>query len=486
MSLVAVGPAIEWFRLSPVIVLAVGAMGLLLVSALVRPWRSGWYAISAASIAGAAGVLLALSWTEASTPSTLVGGVLAFDRHGLIASVAIVVATLLSILVANDRLVETGDDAAEPYALMLAAAIGAVVMVTATELIVLFIGLETMSLAFYLLSASDRRDPRSGEAGLKYFILGGFASAFLLFGIALVYGATGETRLSSVAEALRSGVTVPESDALLVAGVGLLIVGFAFKAALVPFHVWTPDVYQGAPTQVTAFLASVGKVAAFVAILRVVADSLSARADDWRPVVWVLAAVTVSIGAVLALVQDDVKRMLAYSSISHAGFILVGVEAAGGSSTVGSEAVLGYVVLYVPLVVGTLAAIGVVGRSPAVADLDGLGKRSPRVAIALTVLLLAQAGVPLTAGFVAKFGVVRAAVEAGSASLAVVAMLGAVVAAYLYLRIVVAVWMREPTNSDAPAVGAATATVLVVCTIVTVAVGVAPGVLLDLLVAPGR
>jgi NADH-quinone oxidoreductase subunit N len=275
---------------------------------------------------------------------------------------------------------------------------------------------------------------------------------------------------------------------MLLAGVALLVVGFGFKTSLVPFHSWTPDVYQGAPTHVTGFMASLGKVAAVVAFVRLFVVSFPARADDWRPVVFVLATLTLVVGSVLAIVQTDVKRMLAYSSISHAGFMLVGLEAAGhiGSSSAadGVSSTLTYVVLYSVLALGSFAAVSVISRGTAATSLDafrGVAKRQPVFALGFTVLLLAQAGVPLTSGFVAKFGVIRAAVSTGSYVLAVVAMVSAVIAAYLYLRIMVSMWLAEPDSSTRAAVLSLPArVVLVVSVAVTLTVGVLPSFVLDL------
>ncbi|NBT38063.1 MAG: NADH-quinone oxidoreductase subunit N, partial [Actinobacteria bacterium] len=350
------------------------------------------------------------------------------------------VSVLLVSLVVNDHLEREGEDGPEVYGLMLSALIGGIIMVLANDLLVLFLGLETLSLAFYLLVASSRKRSTSGEAGLKYFILGGFASAFFLYGIALIFGVAGSTNLPKVADGL-ARLNVGSSDSMILAGVALLLVGFAFKVSLVPFHVWTPDVYQGAPTPITALMASVGKVAAFSALARVFLTGLSGRADDWAPAIYALAVVTLVVGSVVAVVQTDVKRMLAYSSISHAGFILVGLEAATHSSNpdsvLGLSSISSYLFIYSLLVIGTFAvASAVVGEGEATLDsFKGLGKSNPVLALAMTVLLLAQAGVPVTSGFIAKFGVIRAAVSVESYPLAIVAMVAAVVAAYLYLRV---------------------------------------------------
>lgn len=481
------GPSIDWFLVAPLLVLVAGIVVLLAVGSLTPQWPKGWYAGAAAMAAGAAGTLAVTAWDRAVQPVGLVANSLVVDRFAVVAVVAIALSTVLVAALSD----ATGTDSLEFTALLLAAAVGGTVMVMANDLIVLFVGLETMSLAFYVLAASDRDRPTSGEAGLKYFILGGFASAFFLFGVALLYGSTGSTNLGTIAQRLSSEVPVASTGALVLAGTAMLFVGFAFKVSLVPFHVWTPDVYQGAPTPATAMFASVGKIVGVAAMVRTFLSALPVRADDWRPVVWALAAATVVVGAVLAVVQRDAKRMLAYSSVSHAGFILVGLVAASRTNepdaALGVPAVAAYLAVYSVLVVGTLAAVAHAagaGDAP-LSSLDGLGRTSPVVAWSATVLLLAQAGVPLTAGFVAKFGVIRAAVATGDHVLAVIAMLGAVVAAYLYLRLMVGMWLKDPAQPDRRPVPASTGTVVVVCAAATVAVGVVPGPFLDALAGLG-
>ncbi|NBN97430.1 MAG: NADH-quinone oxidoreductase subunit N [Actinobacteria bacterium] len=297
---------------------------------------------------------------------------------------------------------------------------------------------------------------------------------------------------------LAAEVSLPRNDTMLLAGVALLLVGFGFKVSLVPFHSWTPDVYQGAPTHVTGLMASLGKVAAVVAFVRLFVVAFPSSADDWRPAMFVLAILTLVVGSVLAIVQTDVKRMLAYSSISHAGFMLVGLEAAGhiGSSSAaeGVSSTITYVVLYSVLALGSFAAVSAVAAasgaaSPGAASqstsLDafrGVAKRQPVFALGFTVLLLAQAGVPLTSGFVAKFGVIRAAVSTESYVLAIVAMVSAVIAAYLYLRIMVSMWLAEPDSSaSSPAVlTLPTRVVLVASVVITLVLGILPSFVLDL------
>lgn len=453
------GPPIDWFSLSPLLVLLGGAMALLVVSALTPPWPRHLAAVATAAVAAVVGVLSVVLWHQVDREGsvTLVSDALDLDKVTLWLTITVAIALFLAALVTDGYLERERLDGTEPYALYMLAAIGAIVMGAANDLIVLFLGLEILSLALYILAAGHRRRLASQESGLKYFILGGFASAFFLYGAALVYGGTGSTNFSAIVEAFNAAVNLDRADdSLVLAGVAMIVVGLGFKVAAVPFHFWTPDVYQGAPTPVTAFMASAAKAAAFVAMLRVVVATLGHWADDSRPVLWVLAVLTLVVGSVMAVVQTDVKRMLAFSSISHAGFMLVGVVAAshepGSLVSNGVSAVLLYSLVYAVLVLGTFAVVTVVGRTgDAATDLvgfRGLARERPVLALAMTVLLLAQAGVPLTSGFVAKFAVIEAAVQVESYVLAVVAMVAAVIAAYLYLRIMVSMWVADAEPGD--------------------------------------
>ena len=486
-----VGPAIDWFSVSPIVVLLGGALLLLLVGSLTPQWRRGGYGLASAVIALIAIALSVFLWRDISSsgPKLLVGSALALDQFAVLASIAICSAVVLVSLVTSDYLASENADSPEIYALYLTAAIGGIVMVASNDLVVLFLGLETLSLSLYLLAASNRKRTQSQEAGLKYFILGGFASAFFLYGVALTYGTTGSTRLVDINLALNSYITVPRNDTLLLVGVGLMLIGFGFKVSLVPFQAWTPDVYQGSPTPVTAFMASVGKVAALVALVRVFVTAFPSRADDWGPVVLVLSALTLIVGSVVAIIQVDVKRMLAYSSISHAGFILVGLEVSSHRSSPdvgdGLIAIGVYVALYAALVVGTFSVVTVVAQNTndGATSLDafkGLGKRKPLLALAMTVLLLAQAGVPLTSGFVAKFGIIQAAVAVGSYELAVIAMVCAVIAAFVYLRIMVSMWSSEATTTEPFKVSSFSAISIAIAVLTTLVIGILPNLLLDL------
>lgn len=488
------GPDVAWFSLTPLLILVVGGTLMLVLAALTPLWPKGLYAFVTATIAGSAAVLSMVLWNDVSDegPRTLVGGALALDHFALFSTIAIAVAVLLAALITDDHLSREGSQGPEVHALYLLAAAGGVVMVSANDLIVLFLGLETLSIAMYVLAASHHTRLESKEAGLKYFILGGFSSAFFLYGIALIYGATGSTRLAEITAVLNAEVTtVAGGDSLLLAGIALLLVGLGFKVSAVPFHVWTPDVYQGAPSPVTGFMAAAGKVAAFAALLRVLMTALESRVDDWRPVIWALAVATLVIGSLLAAVQTDIKRMLAYSSVSHAGFILVGVEAAGHLDGTdpgrGMSSALLYTLLYGVLATGSFAVVGLVSRTgeqhTEVGALRGLSREKPLLAVGFTVLLLAQAGVPLTSGFIAKFGVIQAAVGEQSYAVAIIAMVAAVIAAFVYLRLMVSMWIAEPEAGDVErepvVVPFATAVAITAAVVFTLVVGIQPSWLID-------
>jgi NADH-quinone oxidoreductase subunit N len=486
-----VGPEVGWFALSPMLTLLGGTLVLMLAGALTPRWPKGLYAFATATIAGAAAVLAMVQWDDITDngPTTLVGGVIAFDTFSMFMTITICIGVILVAMLSDEYLRDTPNEGPEVYALYMVAAIGGIVMSSANDLIVLFLGLETLSLALYVLASSNRRSGESAESGIKYFVLGGFSSAFFLYGIALVYGATGTTNISEMVAALGANVDPFGNESLALAGIALLVVGLGFKVAAVPFHVWAPDVYQGAPSPVTSFMASVGKAAAFAAMLRVLVIALPFYRDDWRPIIWALAVLTLVVGSFLAVVQTNVKRMLAYSSISHAGFVLVGVEAAAhGAGEAdpgpGMPSVVLYLILYSVLVIGSFAVVTVVARgSEGDTSLDaftGLARRRPVLALAFTVFLLAQAGVPFTSGFIAKFGVIQAAVEVDSYAIAVIAMVTAVVAAFLYLRIMVTMWVSSPDDgADVLPVPFSAGVAIAVAVAFTLVVGIVPGWLID-------
>ena len=375
----------------------------------------------------------------------------------------------------------------EVYPLTTFAIGGMMLFVAANDLLIMFVALEVLSLPLYLISGmARRRRLLSQEAAVKYFLLGAFASAFFLYGLALVYGATGSIRLSAIREA---SAAEAGGGVLLVLGLALLIVGLMFKASVAPFHAWTPDVYQGAPTPVTAFMAACTKVAAFGAILRLLYVAFGTSEWTWRPLVYGIAIVSMVVGAVLGLTQTDLKRMLAYSSIAHAGFLLTGVlgygSGADGTGT-GLGATMFYLLAYGLTTIGVFAVLTLVrdgdGEATHLSKWAGLGRRSPLTAAVMALFLLALAGIPLTSGFTGKFAVFRAAIDDGAWPLVVVALLASAVAAFFYLRVIVLMYFSEPA-ADGPTVGVPglpTTLVLAVTVTATVVLGVIPGAVLDL------
>ena len=483
-------PDIEWSALAPILALVVGALVLLVVASLAKRWLfDGFYALftvvaAAVAIATALPLWARVQGTEPGDgPYSIAAGALGVDGFSLFFTVLISATVILAALLADGYLRREGLDGPEPYVLMLFSASGGVIMASANDLIVLFLGLEVMSISVYVLAAMHARRPESQEAGIKYFVLGAFSSAFFLYGIALVYGATGSTDMVEIGAFLADNILL--ETGLLFAGFALLLVGLAFKVAAVPFHSWAPDVYQGAPSPAVAFMASAVKAGAFAGLLRLFVVTFGTYAVDWQPVIYALAVLSLVVGSALAIVQRDVKRMLAYSSIVHAGFILVAVQAA---SEDGVAAALFYLAAYTFMVVGSFGVITVWGRGDDDAhDLDdyaGLARSRPLLPFAFSIFLLGQAGVPLTSGFFAKFYVIQAAVEARSYWLAAIAMLASVVAAFLYLRVIVRMYSfadpegeesRPPRVLVPPAAGIA----IGVAFAVTVVAGFVPWTIAD-------
>ena len=495
-------PSVDWKALAPILILIGGAFLILGWAAMTRKGsKSSLFAFATVGTAAAAMLSAVPLWREVTDPQkgpyTAIKGAIVVDGFSVFFTMLVCAAVLLAALLADGYLRREGLDAAELYVLVLLSASGGLIMASANDLIVMFLGLEILSIAAYVLAAMHLRRAQSQEAGMKYFVLGAFSSAFFLYGVALVYGSTGSTNLTRIASFGRPivtgelGVTTLDAaapSALLLAGFGLLLVGFGFKIAAVPFHTWTPDVYEGSPTPVVAFMASAVKAAAFAGLLRVFVTAFEGYQQDWRPYVYALAVATMLVGAILAVVQTDVKRMLAYSSISHAGFILVGVQAGTAD---GTASALFYLAAYTFMVVGSFGVVTLVSRrGDSLTKLDdyrGLSRHEPLLAFVFAVFLFAQAGVPLTSGFFAKFYVLRAAIEADAWPLALTAMVSAVIAAFLYLRITVSMYMSDDDGAEAEApvrpkrlpipLGAGLA--LAVSFAVTLYVGFLPGSLAD-------
>jgi NADH-quinone oxidoreductase subunit N len=434
-------PAIAWRAIGPVLALTGGAVLTLTVGAIQRRVRRDILAGFTLATIGAASYL-----TYILAGKEIVGlqGMIATDGVSLFATMILLFTATIVTLMSYHYLSERHIHRFEYYPLLLFATAGMVLLSSANDLILVFIALEVLSLALYVMVGLARRDSGSQEASLKYFLLGAFSSAILLYGIALAFGATGTTNIARIA-----GLSAaPSTDSrVMFAAAALIAVGFAFKIAVVPFHMWTPDVYQGAPTSVTGFMAAGTKTAGFAILLRVFLVALGPLQWDWRPALWLIAIATMVIGSLLAIVQSDVKRLLAYSSIAHAGFVLVGVIAANRNGIAGS---LFYLLAYAAMTLGAFAVITLSAPKGKerleMGSWVGLGQRHPVFAGAMTLFFLSLAGIPPTAGFMAKFFVFQAAVQAGETGLVIAGVLASVIAAFFYLRLIVLMWLQEPAG----------------------------------------
>ncbi|MEJ5170903.1 MAG: NADH-quinone oxidoreductase subunit N [Fimbriimonadales bacterium] len=441
---------LDWLALSPIIVVvATGIVALVLE--MLRHKRNN-AAIVGVTIVGllAAGVLAAI---QAGEPAKeILAGTFLRDRFGSVVQVLMVAACLLSVLFSEGYLREKRIPFGESYPLMLWATAGGMVMATSKNLITLFVGLELLSISLYVLAGLSRREAKSEESALKYFLLGAFASAFLLYGIALFYGATGTLHLGRVQEVWASGFEIGRS--LLGVGLALILVGLSFKSAFVPFHQWTPDVYQGAPTNVTAFMAAGSKVAA-VAMLYRVLDACQPMIDLWMPPLFWVAILTMVVGNLAALVQKDAKRLMAYSSISHAGYLLVALLARFKAPEAVSDAtLLYYLASYNFMTVGAFAVISLAARtgreSTGLSALNGLWQRSPFAASVLLLCVWSLIGVPGASGFVGKLLIFRDALTAGLTPLAIVLAVASILSVAYYLALVKAAWVADESEADQP------------------------------------
>jgi NADH-quinone oxidoreductase subunit N len=436
------------FALLPEIILSVCGMVILLVGVWKKEGEGGPSAgdLGVLSLVGILLAGLANGWLYGVTQ---VGGdgMIVVDKFGLFANWIFLLAGALSILISTAYVTRQRLQAAETYALMLFALVGMMVMASTHNLIIIFMGLEVMSIAIYALAAMNRRDKRSAEAGLKYFLLGAFSTGFFLYGIALLYGATGSTNITAISRAILEGATV---GPLLLFGIALLAIGFSFKVAAVPFHMWTPDVYEGAPAPITAFMATGVKAAAFLAFLRVFMVAFDAMYEVWFPILWWLAAITMVTANLIALVQPNVKRMLAYSSIAHGGYLLVALVAANDTA---SSAMLFYLLVYTLMNIGAFGIVIMVAHQGEdrlqVEDYGGLGWQQPLLGVLLTVFLLSLAGFPGTGGFMAKIYLLQGALESDLWTLSLVLVMATLFSYWYYLRVVWYVWMKDASSADA-------------------------------------
>ncbi|MFF5706258.1 NADH-quinone oxidoreductase subunit NuoN [Streptomyces sp. NPDC012794] len=532
LTLAADGPAdripaphIEYAQLAPTLIVVGAAVLGVLVEAFV-PRKSRYYvqvflAVAALASAFAAVVGLAAGGYGGTKAQIAAMGAIAVDGPALFLQGTILLASIVAVFTFAERrldpkahgrrvdsfaaqgasvpgsdsekaAVKAGFTTTEVFPLALFAVSGMLIFPAANDLLTLFIALEVFSLPLYLLCALARRQRlMSQEAAVKYFLLGAFSSAFLLFGIALLYGYAGSVSYAVIADVVDGTVaridpalaSTMGNDALLLIGGALILMGLLFKVGAVPFHMWTPDVYQGAPTPVTGFMAAATKVAAFGALLRLLYVVLPGLRWDWRPVMWGVAIVTMLAGAVIAVTQTDVKRLLAYSSIAHAGFILAGVIA---TSEEGVKSVLFYLAAYSFVTIGAFAVVTLVrdagGEATHLSKWAGLGRRSPLTAAVFAVFLLAFAGIPLTSGFAGKFAVFKAAAEGGAGALVVVGVVSSAIAAFFYIRVIVLMFFSEP-KADGPTVAVPsplTMTTIAVGVAVTLVLGLAPQYFLDL------
>jgi NADH-quinone oxidoreductase subunit N len=442
----------------PLVLLVVWACALLLVDLFIPRDRKGLTALFAAL-----GLLVSLvvSITQIGTSDTAFNGMVTIDGFAVFLTITLLVTGLMAVALAYDYLKRMGIERGEYYVLLLFSIGGMMLMTLAADLIVVFLALEWLSIPLYVLAGFARPRLESEEAAMKYFLLGAFASGFLVYGVALVFGATGSTALSAVVAALTAGTA---NLSLLSIGAGLILVGFAFKVAAVPFHMWTPDVYQGAPSSVTAFMAVGAKIGGFAALLRVFVSAFPGLAAEFTPVIWMLAALTLVLGNVVAIAQRNMKRLLAYSSIAHAGYILMAVVPYGQPALSGDAvaAALFYLVAYAFTNFGAWAVVIALeqaeGKGLALEDYAGLGRKYPLLAAAMAVFMLSFTGVPPTLGFAGKLFVFRTVLEGGFIGLALIGVLTSLVSAYYYLRVVVVMYMQDgdPVVRSEPWLNAAT------------------------------
>jgi NADH-quinone oxidoreductase subunit N len=434
-----------WLPILPLIAVTIGAMVILMAGVRMDDDESeglGWLALATL------GVAFVLALGLIGQTGFAFGGALAVDGFSAFLQLTILITAAFTILMSLDYASDNHLAGAEYYSLLLFSTVGMMLMAAAGDLIVVFLGLETMSIAVYVLAGLRRRDPRSNEAAIKYFLLGAFSTGFLLYGIALIYGATGSIKLDAIRTALSGPLT---SNPLLRLGLAMLLVGFGFKVAAVPFHMWTPDVYEGAPTPITAFMAVGVKLGAFAGFVRIFLVGFLPVSGQWSSALWVVAALTMTTGNVIAVVQTNIKRMLAYSAIAHAGYVLVGMIAA---SPEGGAAVLYYLLTYAFTTLGAFGIVVALERrqlaGDLIADYRGLATRSPALAAAMAVFLLSFTGVPPLAGFMGKFYVFSAALRQGYTYLVVIAVINSVIAAFYYISVTVAMYMEEGGVQPAP------------------------------------
>src|SRR6266852_74530 len=466
----------EYFRVLPEIILTLFGTLIMFLEAVLSDDQKR--VLGPLSIVGLAAALWGAIAAN-SDPGPAFHNMLIVDGFATFFRVLVIVVGLLAVFSSTEYLRREKSPGGEYYALILFSIVGQSIMVTANELIMIFIGLEISSIASYVLAGYLRDDPRNNESALKYFLLGSFATAFLLYGVAWIYGLTGSTNLDHIRSAL---LTSTPPLALAGAAAALMFVGFGFKISAAPFQIWAPDVYQGAPAPVSGFLSVGPKAAAFAILLRVFMTAFGPIASRWEPIVWACALATMIVGNFAAIQQSNIKRMLAYSSIAHAGYVLVAVTA---HSDIGTAAAMFYLAAYAFTNFGAFAVVAHFARRGeryvAIDDFAGLAQRQPAMAAMMTIFLLSLIGVPLTGGFFGKFYIFKAALDANLVWLTVLGLLNSAVAAFYYLRILVVMYMKEPGESsdELPPAGAAMKVAVYGSALGTLLLGIFPGWVLD-------
>lgn len=468
-------PEIDLISLAPVLVLSVFAMGVLLLDLFAGKNKSGLVFVSLVGL-----LMTAISaFAKGDLPVHSFGGSYVVDHMSVCFTMIFCMSSALAILLSVEYNKRVKIRIGEYYSLILFCTVGMIILASSTDMIMIFLGIEIVSICLYVLAGIRRDDPKSNEASLKYFLLGAFAAGFLLYGMALVYGSTGTTKLVEIGRLLNTGEVT--SQPLLMMGVVLLVIGFGFKVASVPFHMWAPDVYQGAPSPVTAFMAVGPKAAAFAAFFRVFAESFQALAPSWEVILSVVAIITMFVGNLGAILQTNIKRLMAYSSISHVGYILIAIIA---KDSLGSASLLFYMLTYAFMIFGTFGIIILMGREGEenleLENYAGLGFRYPLVAMCLSIFLLSLGGMPPLAGFIAKFYIFQAALSEGFVVLVVFAVLNSAISLYYYLKVIVYMYMREPTSELKISMTPITIMVIAISLLATLQLGLFPGPVISL------
>jgi len=468
-------PEIDFTSLAPVLVLSVFSMMVLLFDLFSGKNKQGLVFISLTGL-----LMTAISaFAKSDLPVYSFNGAYVVDHLSVFFTCIFCFSSAMAILLAIEYNKREDIRVGEYYSLILFCTVGMIVLASSTDLIMIFLGIEIVSICLYVLAGIRRQDPKSNEAALKYFLLGAFATGFLLYGMTLIYGTTGTTKLTEIARLLNSGEAL--SQPLMLMGVVLLVIGFGFKVASVPFHMWAPDVYQGAPTPVTAFMAVGPKAAAFAAFFRVFTEGLPELAPSWTTILCVVAVISMFVGNLGAIMQTNIKRLLAFSSVSHVGYILIAIIA---KNSLGSASLLFYMLSYAFMIFGAFGVVILLGRKGnenlEIENYSGLGFKHPLLALCMSIFLLSLGGLPPLAGFVAKFYIFQAALKEGFVILVILAVLNSAISFYYYLKVIVYMYMKEPVQEFQLSLTPITMLVIGIAVLGTVQLGIFPGPVISL------